>query len=398
MIARATTFGIIAAVGFIVWACGPSRSRPRPPPPDPGDTAGTAGDAGDIAAPVVDASAPSDTPLPSERVWLKPMKVSWPTDRWPAQFHALGGDTAFSAAWAVSGDGSTPVGFAAPTNGDLEPVRWRDGVMEPLAMPAADVDSRGEARAASFDGEVVAGRVTRRGDDSSPMVWRQGDPPRRLRVPEGRNEAEVLGLSRDGTIAIGCSGKNCDEPVRWLGDHPSPIEGTRPFTLGPHPVTTDGKIVVGAAGTVAARLEGKSVIRKGADSFATSISDDGKVMVGSAGKDAVIWRGKKPSVLGRLPGHDACRAVAVSADAGRVVGNCTRTVGGQHASTAWVWDAKHGMRSVADALAAAKITTIGWSLDEVLDICSFGVTLVGHGQGPRGLGSEAWMAIVPRWP
>jgi hypothetical protein len=55
------------------------------------------------------------------------------------------------------------------------------------------------------------------------------------------------------------------------------------------------------------------------------------------------------------------------------------------------------MRSVADALAALKVDTIGWSLDEVNDICSYGMTLVGSGAGPGGT-PEAWMAIIPRWP
>lgn len=409
MIARASTFGIISLLGSILLAstgaCGPSRSRPPPPRPDPGDP----GDSGDSASatPRRDAGAtamPDLDPLPSvpppakARAWLKAKKVSWPTDRWPAQFHPLGGDTTASIAYAVSGDGSTPVGVAVPRGGAEEAVRWRNGTMEPLATPGAADATTTEARAASFDGRVVAGSTREKGGAWSPLVWREGDPPRRLLLPEGEGGARVFGLSRDGTMTIGCAGAVCELPLRWLGDHPAPIEGPRPFNLGTHPVTIDGKVVVGMTGDQAGRLEGKSVIRKDADSFASSITDDGKVMVGRVGKNAVMWRGKRATVLGKLPGHDSCRAVAVSADAGRVVGNCTRSVGPTGTgSTAWVWDAKHGMRPVADALATAKVTTIGWSLDEVHDICSFGVTLVGHGSGPNAT-TEAWMAIVPRWP
>jgi hypothetical protein len=386
MIARAAALGIILSLAA---ACPSSRPTTPPPPPPPPDAAGS----------TLPADIERTDPLPSPtapvaaRVHLAPTKVSWPADRTKAQFHALGGGTRASVAYAVSGDGSTPAGYAAPDGGDDEAVRWRNGTMEPLAVPDATDDTTAWAHTLSFDGRVVAGASREKGGAWRPMLWNEGDPPRRLPLPKDSEQAQVFGLSKDGTIVVGCGGRQCEDPVRWTGDYVATIDGPRPFTLGAHPITTNAQIVVGMTDDRAARIESGGVILKDQDSFAYSISDDGKVIVGRQGKQAVMWRGKKATALGTLPGHDSCRAVAVSADAGRVVGNCSRPGG----STAWVWDAKNGMRSVADALAALKIDTIGWSLDEVNDICSYGMTLVGSGAGPGGT-TQAWMAIIPRWP
>ncbi len=388
MIAR-----IVPFVVFVV-ACGPKEAQPPPPPPPAGDAqpleqGPAAFDAG--AAPT------DDTPAPPARVWLKPTEVSWPTDRIKAQFHGLGAEgIATSGATAVSGDGSTPAGWAVVTGGKREAVRWRNGVMEPLALPDAAADGEAVAMALSFDGRVVGGHAAA----SSPIVataivWREGEAPHPLPWPEGTRAGQLFGLSKDGTIAIGCRSTSreagCDVPLRWTGDHVAEIAGPRPFDVALHPVTTSGKIVVGTADNRAVRLDGTSTIRKDPPSRAASITDDGKIIVGELGDDAVLWHGRAVKVLGKLPGHSRCAARAVSADGGRVVGNCTRTGG----STAWIWDARHGMRSVADALAAARVKTIGWSLDQVTDICSYGVTLVGRGSSPTS-DTEAWMALVPR--
>lgn len=382
---------------FMCGACGPRQATPPPPAErDPLDVVPAAADGG--AAPseadpveVVDAGAAPSIP----GVWMERVEVDWPVDRTKAQFHGLGGGVAESAAFAISGDGSTPAGWADPKDGMRAPVRWRDGVMEPLDVPDAVAGSDGSAHALSFDGRVVAGTVTV-GGVTRGVLWREGDPARVLTSPAGIEVDAVVGLSRDGTIAIGCGSPRgeCEVPLRWTGDYVAELEGPRPFNVGPHPVTTDGKIVVGVGDGAAARLDGKTVIKKDVGSFAYSITDDGKAIVGMFRGEAVMWRGRSVTVFGRLPGHTRCLARAVSADGGRVVGTCTRADEG---STGWVWDARGKMRPVAEALAAAKVRTVGWSLDYALDICSYGVTIVGQGKSPASEGDgEAWMAILPR--
>ena len=110
-----------------------------------------------------------------------------------------------------------------------------------------------------------------------------------------------------------------------------------------------------------------------------------------------------------VPSRETARAV--SADGGRVVGNCIRRdtraptaddlrrksdFPQPPLSIAFVWDKEHGMRSVYDALlAAGAIVPDGWSLDEAFDICGYGVTIVGDARSPTAA-NEAWMAILPR--
>ncbi len=125
----------------------------------------------------------------------------------------------------------------------------------------------------------------------------------------------------------------------------------------------------------------------------------------------MLWRSKgAPVELGVIDGYPECYARAVSADGGRVIGNCIRRSGyvpvadeprtppppDPQASVAFVWDKRRGMRSVADALAdaGAKLPD-GWWLDEAFDICAYGVTIVGDAHSPTST-NEAWMAIVPR--
>ncbi|MBZ0235857.1 MAG: hypothetical protein K8M05_26245, partial [Deltaproteobacteria bacterium] len=142
-----------------------------------------------------------------------------------------------------------------------------------------------------------------------------------------------------------------------------------------------------------------------------AISDDGKTLAGNIGARAVRWRGRGgPLELGAVEGYTECYARAVSADGGRIIGNCIRRSSWKpppgdrkamppvdpQASVAFVWDEDHGMRSVADALAAAgaKLPD-GWWLDEAFDICAYGVTIVGDARSPTST-NEAWMALLPR--
>jgi uncharacterized membrane protein len=405
-----------------VAACGGPTSTPGAPvapgalvapgtPVAPVAPATSAVDAG--AAPVAPSPAPPvEIADAAESSRTTPRPVSWSDDRRKAQFHPLGGGTSRSTAIAVSADGSTPVGIAQLGGGRDEAVRWRDGKMWPLGtldLPGIDSST---PWALSRDGDVVVGESTATQTTSVAVVWRDDAGPERLPLPPGSDDGAARAVSRDGSIVVGCLG-GCDAVVRWKAGAVAVVSAPDGLALAAHPLSEDGAVL---AGTVTGepekgvRVSGKTVTSPGDGTRVEAISDDGKVLVGNVGADAVLWRGKAITRLGTLAGYDACYARSVSADGARVIGNCTRhsrwapRAGREdepppvdpQASAAFVWDKRDGMRTIADALAAAGVTVpAGWWLDEAFDICGYGVTIVGDGKSPSSP-SEAWMAVLPR--
>jgi uncharacterized membrane protein len=327
--------------------------------------------------------------------------VSWPKDRRPAQLHLLGGGTGASNALVVSADGSTPIGIASAGDEAPSVVRWRDGMMRTLSSAYAGV----HPAATSRDGDVVAGTALPDAGAPSyvPVVWRGDDAALALSVTDAMSTVKVRAVSRDGAIIIGCSGDDCGTLVRWTNGKPVLVEAPDSFWLGTHPMSDDGRVLAGHL--LGPKPEGirvgpdRELPRFGADSQLEGISDDGAVVVGQRAGDAMLWRGTSPTKLGKLRGFDRCTAVAVSADGGRVVGNCvdsTKPDGTVGRSVGFIWDKKHGLRSVPDALRKAGVKLpAGVHLEETNDICGYGLTLVGHARHADG-SSEAWMAILPR--
>jgi probable HAF family extracellular repeat protein len=106
-------------------------------------------------------------------------------------------------------------------------------------------------------------------------------------------------------------------------------------------------------------------VRKMRYSAAWGCSADGNVVVGKSwstwGRDEVAFRWTSTTgmvKLGYLPGETYSEADAVSPDGSIVVGGSGSSDGVQ----AFIWDAAHGMRRLADVL-AAKIRTSGDAAD-----------------------------------
>ncbi len=372
----------------------------RPPPVDAG------------AAPVI--AGGDERPSPR----LAAVAVSWPTDRSKAQLHFISGGAAWSTALAVSADGSTPIGVAQAAGGQQEAVRWRDGTMTPLGMLDLPGRDSSMAWAVSRNGDVVVGASTATETSAVPVIWRGDAPLATLPLPSGTDSAEARAVSRDGSIITGCTTETCNQILRWTAGTALPVDVPQPFSLAAHAMSEDGAVLAGTIGSepeegLRIAITGSGAVeRRGAGSHVEGISDDGKVMVGNIGPRAVLWRGKTVTELGMVPGYDTCHARAVSADGGRVIGNCVRAPrfipaaddrdgpppDDPQSSVAFIWDKKAGIRPVAAAIEKAGGGTLaaGIWLDEAFDICGYGLTLVGNGRGPNGARSEAWMAIVPR--
>jgi probable HAF family extracellular repeat protein len=174
-----------------------------------------------------------------------------------------------------------------------------------------------------------------------------------------------------------------DAGIQLLAD----VEGV---ALG---VSGDGSSVVGASTGQAFRWtkdKGLQQIVSG-DAFAASF--DGSVIVGrTSGWQAFRWTEQSGvEQLGDLPGGIvASEAHDVSADGSIVVGWSST----DKDETAFIWDARYGMRDLHDVLNQQGVELVGWHLTSVEAVSADGLTLVGQGRNPAG-DYEAWAAVIP---
>jgi uncharacterized membrane protein len=143
-------------------------------------------------------------------------------------------------------------------------------------------------------------------------------------------------------------------------------------------------------------------------SEANSVSSDGSTVVGRAYDANDVnhpfrWTAAGGfELLGHLPGFPTdpalshtSGAVGATADGAIVVG--TESFGpGLVNSTAFIWDAAHGMRDLKSALASDYgIDLTGWTLFTANGITPDGTTLVGLGSHPQFGDTVAWRVVLP---
>jgi uncharacterized membrane protein len=222
------------------------------------------------------------------------------------QFHP---SAAHPFARAMTSDASGAIGGT----GDFATHRFLDGAIAPTSIP-----SPSQWLALSDDGRSVVGR---HGTDPaiSPFHWRDGSFSVLPTLPHPAPRGEATAVSADGSVVGG-----------WSAHDGAPSEA-----------------VVWNAGAIQALgfLPGHDA------SEVTALSADGSVAVGSSGSGiasrAFRWDGVALLDLGTLT-H---RATGVSADG--------QTVVGEGPLGAFVWDAEHGTRLLADALLADQGVDVG---------------------------------------
>jgi hypothetical protein len=138
------------------------------------------------------------------------------------------------------------------------------------------------------------------------------------------------------------------------------------------------------------------------------ISDDGQVIVGlrwpcgqhfcdaiqhSSGL-AFRWESGVVDLLGALPSCQHSQALTVSGDGQTIAGTCSYRVQEIRHEMAFVWDAAHGMRSLADVLAQAGANPGGWLLQRGSSLSYDGLSLLGQGENPQR-SAEAWFVQLP---
>jgi uncharacterized membrane protein len=113
----------------------------------------------------------------------------------PAEF----GETAYTRANAVNGDGSVIVGWQDQPTGERTAARWVKGVEEVLLTP--DGEFNGEAHAVSADGNTIVGGSYALGEDA--WIWQPQIGG--VRPIFGEGSLTALDVSDDGRVVVGFS-------------------------------------------------------------------------------------------------------------------------------------------------------------------------------------------------
>lgn len=319
----------------------------------------------------------------------------------------------FNHATGLSGDGSTAVGFSGL--GD-EAFRWTasEGLVDLGDFPGLAHDV---AAGVSYDGATIVGHAKQpSGSSLTAIYWSAGAIVSIGDLPGGAVSSIALATSADGSVIVGFgSDATGSKAFRWtelggmvsLGELPG--GGTDSLASS---VSADGNIVVGDSSSSASTIDGLEAFRwtesegmvglgwfagepAPVDGFlasATGVSGDGSTIVGIAGglgeedvNEAFRWTAATGMVrLDEGPSSTPSIATAASYDGSIIVG--------QWGSNAFVWDATHGVRLVADVLTGAGIDMTGWVLERARAISWDGRTIAGTGR--RNGVREAWVASL----
>ncbi|MFO0688618.1 MAG: hypothetical protein U0900_07915 [Myxococcota bacterium] len=301
----------------------------------------------------------------------------------------LPGGTAESMALGASEDGSQIVGFSHSATGTAA-FRWQreTGLVDLDPGPPAGLEERfGVARAISADGAVVVGSrlVERRdvGPDELPIevhrpfVWTGSVGLRDLDVPDARGPNNgAYDVSADGAIVVGAAETTRGiEAFVW-----DEVRGLQPIGG-----LTIGDEVESAASAISA--DGTTIV----GTSATSFDANGR----STSGEAFVYT--RAGGMQRL-GDAAARwtwsgARDVSGDGSIVVGQgVVDPFTGE--GDAFVYDADHGVRLLADVLASLGVDLAGWRLSSADAISRDGTTIIGSARDPEGR-FRSYVAVIP---
>jgi uncharacterized membrane protein len=264
-----------------------------------------------------------------------------------------------SLPFAVNGDGSALLAQLDQRDGTAGIFRWGAGAGLREVLPIPDGAALA-AYAASGDLSTIVGTYvdsTLPAGDQLGFLFTAAAGLQELTVPDGStNGCGAFGVSADGTVLVGaCYGSdNVLHVSRWR------IQGTE----------------------VALDLLDTSAN----STFGNAISGDGNVVVGYLLSGSVYHQLRlagagPPEDLGTLPAAQTSGAIATNLDGSVIVGSAEKTTY-PITDFATVWDAQNGLRAVGDALSAAGVDTLGWTLTSAVAVSADGKTIVGNGANP----------------
>lgn len=252
---------------------------------------------------------------------------------------------------ALSGDGSTVVGWSINSSSGRSATRWTsDGISNLGVLPAgsgANYDHR--AIAANTDGGVVAGYY-RNASSFRPFRWTSAGGMQSLstaNLPTGIGDVMTTGMSADGSVIAG----------GYSGFNGAAFSGAWRWTQ------SGGMQSLGNLGTTGT-------------TSGLGISADGSTIVGQSANQAFRWTSGGGMVgLGTFGTWANSRAVAVSGDGSTIVGWASSSNSG----ASFVWTSAGGMQGLDAYLSGNGINVSQWSSLNVQAISADGRTFVGSG-------------------
>lgn len=275
-----------------------------------------------------------------------------------------------AAAYGISADGSTVVGYARwPAAGGAidRAFLWTEenGFEEPT-------DRVSQAHAVSADGSVIVGSV-RSGDGTRAFFWSRSGGLAELPLIADAASAVAHGVSADGSVIAGraTNASNIPSAFRWTeatGSQPlAPMAGgDRSAARG---LSGDGRVIVGESNSATSGFRMEAVrwtedgvpvalgkLNNGDSSYASAASHDGGVIAGAAVdgqaglQRAFRWtQAGGMESLGVLNGGAFSAGYGISADGTTIVGTAANGAQG-NMQRAFRWTEESGMQSVEDWL------------------------------------------------
>ncbi|MCC6361608.1 MAG: hypothetical protein IT450_22970 [Phycisphaerales bacterium] len=286
----------------------------------------------------------------------------------------------------LSSDGTSAAGSYA-IDGHPHPVRWNlsSGSID-LAAPS----QAGDASSVAGAGHVVVGFGTV-GTQLGPWKWSAETGIVPLPAPPDGGLVIPWGVSEDGLVVTGILFNGAVGAFRWtegMGYQSIPPAGTN--TIG-RAISADGSTVVGLfgsggtsaflwrsdRGTIALPLVFPDfpVYDRYSVEFAPNVSYDGRFIAGACDGAACVYDALTDSLLmlERPNGSPVIgRGVGVSADGSIVVGERNEN----RQQNAFIWDAEHGARDLADVLRTEHGLNVG-PLRNVIGVSADGGVIAG---------------------
>ena len=313
---------------------------------------------------------------------------------------------------ALSANGGVAVGTAYDAAGSPQALRWQavTGVSA-IGFRPGGTTSTASAVSASGDRTLVSGNGNIGGVHGSAItVWSLAEGFQIVDPLPSSTLCSAGGLSGDGTVVVGVCLAYGNIAFRWTSGAGTAV--LRQFGPGSNmqsaalAISRDGSTVVGVGhpvltGAVAWVADGTDkVLGKLPDhsqSLAEAVSDDGQVIVGTSFDASNVphafrWTASSGmNSLGEGNGVTGSSARSVSGN-GTLVGGCGTTVAGD---VAVLWDTKHGMRTLTDALLSDHGTVVAnWTLKCISAMSTDGRVLAGYGINPKGR-MEGWILQLP---
>ncbi len=321
-----------------------------------------------------------------------------------------------SVLFGVSADGRAAAGYSLPALGlpTYKAFSWHAGSGRTDFGLEAGLPAATAGQAISGDGSTVVGysRGPNATSDNSRTAfrWSGTGTYQSLGTLPGYTDSWALGVDNDGSTVVGyASGPGGVAPraYRWTAsDGMQPIAGN---SSQANAISRNGSVIVGEFAvesgapqgyrwTQAGGLQPLASLNGSTSSYARGVSADGRYIVGvtstsTTRSKATVWRDGLPSELAVPANWLGANPLAVSDNGQIVVGTGAPVVGG--ATGAAIWTPATGLESLADYLASrGAVIPAGVLLEDCIGVSSDGTTFVGTTFGPAGI-VEGYVATIP---